>query len=56
MKKPHEDGLVAARRYAGWHIGDKSWADPIIRAYLNPEEAHKELDEEDVPMNTGVFR
>ena len=40
------DGLGAARRFAAWHLGDRSWADDIIRAYLNPEQTHADLDDE----------
>lgn len=43
---PDLRGLIAARRYAHWHIGDKGWANEIINAYLNPDEAHQQLDEE----------
>jgi len=39
-------GLSAARAYAHWHIGHSSWADAIIRAYLNPEIAMDELEAE----------
>lgn len=52
----HEAGLSAARRFAGWHIGDRSWADLIIEAYLNPERVERELDDDDVPQITGSFR
>lgn len=56
MAEIDEDGLKAARRYAGWHIGDPVWADYIIRAYLNPERANDELDREGVPERTGAYR
>lgn len=50
------EGIEAARRYAGWHIGDRSWADLIIRAYLDPKTVEAELDADDVPARTGVYR
>jgi hypothetical protein len=53
---PDEKGLAAARRLAGWELGDGYWADKLIRAYLNPEEAHRALDADDVPKVTGVRR
>ena len=56
MTEINEEGLKAARRLAGWEIGDGSWAYKIIRAYLNPEEVNSELDEDDVPMITWVYR
>lgn len=39
-------GLAAARRFAGWEIGDAAWADKIIEAYLNPKAAQSRLDAE----------
>ena len=42
----HRAGLVAARRYTRWHIGDGSWGINVIDAYRNPERAIRELDEE----------
>lgn len=39
-------GLLVARQVAGYYIGDPSWAELIIRAYLNPEVAAAELVEE----------
>jgi hypothetical protein len=44
--KVDEAGLAVARRYARWHLGDPAWANRIIRAYLNPEEAQALLDAE----------
>jgi hypothetical protein len=41
-----EGGLRAARAVAGWYLGYASWADQIIGAYLNPEEALKNLRRE----------
>lgn len=40
---PEQAGIQAARAYCGWYLGDKSWADNIIDAYLNPEAATKRL-------------
>lgn len=42
----NERGLRVARRYAQWHIGDSTWADAIIDAYLNPDRAEQELNED----------
>lgn len=56
MSEQHEAGVSAARRLAGWEIGDPTWADRIIDAYLNPEQAEQRLDEDDVPQVTGVWR
>lgn len=39
-------GMAAARRYAQWHLGYRSWADQILHAYNNPEETNAALDEE----------
>jgi hypothetical protein len=47
------DGLDAARRYAGWQLGDRSWADLILRAYLNPAIVNADLDEVGAPPFTG---
>lgn len=52
----HEKGMQAARRFAGWHLGDKGWADLIIEAYTEPGRANEIMDSEDVPENTGVRR
>ena len=43
MNEPDPVGLQVARCWAAYHIGDASWANEIIRAYLNPEEAGAEL-------------
>lgn len=56
MAEPDAKGLEAARRVAGWEIGDPTWANRIIRAYLDPEGTHKSLDAEDVPKKTGAYR
>ena len=45
----HKAGLAAARRYAAWHIGDASWAQFIIEAYLDPAGAADALDEDGAP-------
>ena len=44
--EPNQTGLFAARRYARWHLGDGNWANQIIDAYLNPDETHRQLDED----------
>ena len=46
MSELNPAGMAAARRLAGWHIGDRYWADLIIRAYNNPEETNAALDKE----------
>lgn len=55
-QKIDPEGLAAARRLAGWEIGDPSWADTIIYAYLSPVETHERLDADGVPLRTGTFR
>lgn len=42
----HEQRLAAARRRAGWEIGDPSWANTIIAAYLDPDGDSERLTEE----------
>lgn len=42
----HTQGMKAAREYAQWHIGHANWADRIIHAYRNPEQAIADLREE----------
>jgi hypothetical protein len=44
--QPDPKGLAAAQAYTAWHIGDRSWAAEIVRAYLNPEIALAELKRE----------
>lgn len=41
-RTPDPDGLARARRASAYEIGDASWADMIIDAYLNapPEQSH----------------
>lgn len=46
MSDLNPEGLAAARRYARWHIGDRSWADLILNAYQNPEVTNTQLDED----------
>lgn len=43
-KELNEEGIVAARKFAQWEIGDPSWADRIIKAYFDPEFAHRHVD------------
>lgn len=44
---PHKEadpvGLQAARAVSSWELGYPDWADKLIRAYLNPELARREL-------------
>lgn len=54
--QPDDAGLAAARRFAGWEIGDPYWANRIIEAYLHPEETNATLDADGVPAKTGTFR
>lgn len=56
MTEMNEQGLRAAERLAGWHIGDSYWAYKIIEDYLNPETANARMDEQDIPKRTGVWR
>lgn len=39
MTEPDPVGLTAARRVAAYEIGDASWANRIVDAYLNPKRA-----------------
>lgn len=39
----HAARLEQARRRARWEIGDPSWADTILYAYLNPASDHAAL-------------
>jgi hypothetical protein len=43
MAVAERDALIVARRVARWHIGDPSWADLIVNAYLNPDAAMAQL-------------
>lgn len=40
------EGIRAARAVAVWHLGYGSWADTLVRAYLNPKEALERLERE----------
>lgn len=40
---PSEVGRNVAQQVALWHIGDASWADILIDAYLNPAKAAADL-------------
>lgn len=42
----HRDGLIVARRVARWQIGDPDLADLLISAYLNPDAAQANLEQE----------
>jgi hypothetical protein len=35
----HEERMRVARRWSRWHLGDSSWADHIMGAYLYPDGA-----------------
>jgi hypothetical protein len=42
----HERGIKVARKLSQWEIGDPSWADLLISAYLDPDAAEARLREE----------
>lgn len=42
----HETRMTAARARAAWELGDPSWADVIVEAYLRPAEDARSLAEE----------
>jgi hypothetical protein len=44
--KDHAERLEVARRVAAWHIGDDTWADMILEAYLDPDRAAEDLEAE----------
>lgn len=46
MTPSHENALKAARQVAGYYIGDPSWADLLVGAYLDPENALASLKED----------
>lgn len=46
LTEDHEERLAQARAVAEWELGDGSWADVIVTAYLNPEAAAAELTRE----------
>jgi hypothetical protein len=56
VTEPDEAGIAAARRYAGWELGDSYWANRIIRAYLDPDAANARMDAESIPKVTGAYR
>ena len=39
----HEQRMIVMRDLAGWHLGDKRWADLLIGAYLYPEATREAL-------------
>lgn len=41
---PEKTGLTAARRLSNWKIGDPTWADDLIEAYLDPAKAQARVD------------
>lgn len=45
-RQPTTAGLAAVIRLLDWETGDHSLAQSIVRAYLNPEVAQRELDDE----------
>lgn len=49
----HEAGLKAARAYAGWHLGYRSWADNIVNAYLNPQATWELLEMAGFDISVG---
>jgi hypothetical protein len=42
----YEDRLEAARARAAWELGESSWADVILDAFLDPEASREALAEE----------
>lgn len=42
----HDVRLAQARRRARWKLGDPSWADVIIGAYMHPRQDAEALEEE----------
>lgn len=46
------DGMRAARAYATWRLGDSSWADNIVHAYMNPAETVERLEREQAKYDT----
>lgn len=39
----HHRGLFAARKVAGYEIGDESWGDTLVEAYMDPDRAIAKL-------------
>jgi hypothetical protein len=42
----HDERMRVAERVAGWYLGDRGWAGMLVGAYLNHEEAAKNLGRE----------
>jgi hypothetical protein len=42
----HKARLDAARAWAGYMLGDASWADVVLVAYMDPDAANLKLTEE----------
>lgn len=42
----HDQRMQAARERAGWELGDRSWAETIVGAYLWPEADREALAKE----------
>lgn len=38
--------LSVAQEYAQWELGSSYWADKILQAFANPEQAQKKLEQE----------
>lgn len=39
----YEDRLASARERAEWELGDSSWADEIVEAFLSPDANRDDL-------------
>jgi hypothetical protein len=46
LTEDHPERLAVAQQIAAWELGDGSWADLIVAAYLNPEAADARLARE----------
>lgn len=46
MSDPDQRGLDVARQVAQWYLGSSWWADHLIKAYLNPDQAEERLRNE----------
>ena len=46
MQRPsdHDRRLAVVRRYAGWWLGTSSWANDLVKAYLEPQQATDRLN------------
>lgn len=42
----HNERMAQARARAQWELGDPSWADIIMRAYMHPLRDKESLDQE----------